>query len=64
MQTAAATTAVVDTPAGICADLGTAVDPAAPFNAAAVAMAGPPGMGSGSPAVGLDRDLTVPTALH
>ena len=64
VQTAAATTTVVHTPAAISADVCTAVGAAAPSTTSAGGAAAPPGMGSGSSAVGLDRDLTAPTASH
>jgi hypothetical protein len=61
VQTATTATSVVETPAAICADIRTAVG-AASATAACGAVAVPPGLGSGSSAVGLGGDLTAPTA--
>ncbi|MDT5347960.1 MAG: hypothetical protein QOH91_1247, partial [Mycobacterium sp.] len=65
LQTATDAASVVDTSAGVCADIRAAVGAAAPSTAAVGTVAPPPsGMGRGSSAVGLGGDLTVPTASH
>ena len=64
VQTATAAASVVDTSAGVCADIRAAVGAAAPSTAAVGTVASPPsGMGRGSSAVGLGGNLTAPTAV-